>query len=504
MLQDVIDSGLDLHSIFVMRHGKVAWKDFRSPYGPRDPHVMFSVSKSITSLAVGFAVAEGRLALDDKVAELVPELRGKEGDPYLERLTIRHLLTMTSGKEVSYVTDKTKKQWLRDYADARWGYAPGEGWNYCDYNIYLLCAILTRVCGESESVTDFLMPRLFEPLGIARPFWENDGHGVEAGGWGLYLPTEDFAKIALCCTQGGVYEGRRVIPAEYLAQATAAQAQQNQEGDTHGNNGYGFCFWMNTVPDSFRFDGVFSQLGLCFPAYDACVVTTAGEIFSQDMLDALFRHLPSLFTDDSNETPDIPRLPAYPALEPAPRSRALEENLEGRTIHFPVGAQQVPKAMGFPVSVMPMTVFFMSADKAGNIDRVRLRFQEETLKFSWSEGLERNTVLCGMDGHARKCKITLGGIDFTVTCSAAWEGTKKLHIWIRPLNSVAERRLTFTFRGRQVRMLPRSEPTMDKMGVFAGPHAAQMAPNPLLGNFIISAMDKIALVLEPIHIGFLR
>jgi hypothetical protein len=463
---------------------------------------MFSVSKSVTSIAVGYAIAEGKLSLEDKVAQLLPELRAKEEDPYLERLTLRHLLSMTAGKEVSYLTDKTKKQWLRDYASARWAYPPGEGWNYCNENIYLLCVILTRVCGEC--VTEYLMPRLFEPLGIERPFWENDGSGVEAGGWGLYMTTEDFAKLMLCCTQGGVYEGRQVIPADWLRLATTAQAQQNQEGDLHGNNGYGFCFWMNAVPGSFRADGTLSQFGLCFPEYDACVVTNGGEVFTQNMLDTLFRHLPALFTDQSEETPEIPRLPAYPVLEPAPRSRALEEHLEGRAIHFPAGAQQVPKAFGFPVSVMPMAVFFMSADKAGNIDQVRLRFQEDTLKLSWSEGAQRNTVLCGMDGRARKCRISLGGIEFTVACSAAWEDASKLHVWVRPLNSVAERRITFAFRGRQVRMTPRSEPSLNKMGIYAAPFAAKALPSPALGHVVATTMDKMSLLLEPTHLGFLR
>jgi len=506
LMRDIVESKLELHSLMVVRHGVVAYENFRRPYSPNFPHVMFSVSKSVTSCAVGFAVEEGLLSLDALVADLVPELREyAPGDPNLELLTVRHLLTMTAGKLVSPMADKSKKRWVKDYADGKWSYAPGEGWNYSSENTYMLCVILRNVTGMC--VTDYLMPRLFEPLGIPRPFWENDGCGVEAGGWGLYLTTESFAKIMACYAQGGVFEGVQIIPAEWVEESGRAHAQNgDHRSDEHGSNGYGYCFWLNSIPGSYRADGVFSQMGLIFPEYGACVMTTGGEVFTRSTLDCLFRHLPQLFESEEllPEGEEILGLPEYPALEAAPRSAAMEEKLEGRTALFPAGAQQLPKMFGFPVSVMPMAVFFMSADKAGGIDKIRFRFQENTLKFSWNEGAERNTVLCGMDGRARLCKITLGGVEFTVSCCAAWEGEDKLHVWIRPLNSVAERRLAFTFKGRQVRMTPRSAPSIGTMADYAAPFAATMIPNPALGQYIANSMNSIVAWAEPVHFGFLR
>jgi len=513
LMRDIIDSKLELHSVMVVRHGKVAYENFRRPYSPNFPHVMFSVSKSVTSCAVGFAVEEGLLTLDDLVADLVPELREyAPEDPNLDILTVRHLLTMTAGKLVSPMADKSKKRWVKDYADGKWSYAPGEGWNYSSENTYMLCVILKNATGMC--VTDYLMPRLFGPLGIPRPFWEDDGCGVEAGGWGLYLTTESFAKIMVCYTQNGVFGGEQIIPAHWVEASGLAQAEHagDHRADEHGCNGYGYCFWLNKIPGTYRADGVFSQLGLIFPEHDACLMVTGGEVFTRNTLDCLFRHLPQLFEGGEvlPEGEKIPGLPAYPVLEEAPRNAALEEMLEGRTVLFPAGAQQLPKMFGFPVSVMPAAVFFMSADKAGGIDKLRFRFQENTLKFSWNEGAARNTVLCGMDGRARLCKITLGGVEFVVSCSAAWEitpdalGGEKLHVWIRPVNSVAERRLSFTFKGRQVRMLPRSAPSMDVMGEYAAPFAASMIPNPALAQFVANSMSRIVARAEPVHFGFLR
>ncbi|MDR2753308.1 MAG: beta-lactamase family protein [Oscillospiraceae bacterium] len=508
LMKDLIDSKLETHSVMVIRRGKVAYENFRPPFAPQYPHVMFSVSKTIAACAVGFAVSEGLLTVEDKVAQLLPELRGTAQDPYLEALTVEHLLTMTAGKEVSILCDKSKRQWLRDYANAKWGYAPGEGWNYSNENIYLLCVILHRLCGMR--VVDYLMPRLFAPLGIPRPFWETDGT-VEAGGWGLYLTTESFAKLVLCYTQGGVFQGKQVIPADWVQTSIRPRVQQNSpDADEHGNNGYGYCLWMNTVPNSCRADGMFSQQGYMFPEYDACVVTTGGEIFSSKTLDAFSRHLPGLFVREDAETPaqpsaniTIPSLPAYPSLLRAPRNAALEAHLEGRFILFSASLQQLPKRIGYPVSVMPMAVFFMSADKAGGIDQVRFRFGNDSLKFSWSEGKERNTVLCGMDGRPRKCLITLGGVEFIVSCSAAWEGSQKLHVWIRPLNSVSERRLVFAFHGRQVRMLPRSNPSLRVIGEYIAPYCTTMIPNPVLGGLLANTMAQVAIVAEPMHFGYL-
>ena len=508
MMQHIINEKLNTHSIMVIRHGKVAFEQFRAPYAPWVPHVMFSVSKSVTACAIGFCVAEGLLNVDDPVINHVPELLLKEGDPHISNLTIHHLLNMTSGKETNILADKTKKQWLQDFVHDRFLHPPGEQFCYNNENIYILSVIVKRVSGQC--MVDFLMPRLFEPLGVPRPFWENDGYDIEAGGWGLYLTTESMAKFILCYTQGGIFEGKQVIPAEWVAACSAVQAQRDEDpDDPHGDQGYGYCFWHNVVPNSYRADGVFSQFGLIFPEYDACVVTTGGEIFSRKSLNALFEYLPALFIENGGKqtgikSVEVPQLPAYPVLREGARCPGLEEHLEDRFIMFPAAAQQITKAAGFPVSVMPMAVFFMSADKAGNINKVRFRFGDDTLKFSWSEGPERNTVLCGMDGQARLCQITLGGIDFIVSCSAAWEGSQKLHVWIRPLNSVAERRLVFTFHGRRVSMLPRSSPSIRSMTDYAAPHAMQMIPNPALARMVSGAMDKIVLVMEPIHIGYLQ
>ncbi|MCL2300068.1 MAG: beta-lactamase family protein [Firmicutes bacterium] len=507
MTREIVDEGLEMHSLMVLRGGRVAYEDYRAPYGAETPHAMYSVSKSVTSIAVGFAVEEGKLRLEDKAADLVPELREADKDERLEQLQVVHLVSMCAGKSVSVAADRTKKHWVRDYGAAKWIYAPGEGWHYCNENIYMLCVILRRVTGES--VTDYLMPRLFEPLGIARPFWETDGGGVEAGGWGLFLKTEDMAKIGLCYLHDGVFEGRQVIPAGWVRASSSKQrdngaaSRVGDAGDDQGLWGYGYCFWMNTFPGSYRMDGMFAQFVFVFPAYDACVVTTGGEPDPGAIYRAVFRQIPKLF-EKSDEAPvDIPRLPAYEPPAEAPRNPVLEAKLNRRCIRFVPTAQPLGKAVGFPLSMMPAMILFMSADKAGGVDRVHLRFGEDGLKLSWSEGKERNTVLCGMDGRWRKCRVTLGGVGFVLACSAAWEG-EELHVRLRNLNSVAQRMLTFRFGARAVRMLPRSLPGLETMTAAAADAVRTGMKSKALGKLVAGVMDKITALAEPTHVGVLR
>lgn len=157
-------------------------------------------------------------------------------------MTVRHLLTMTSGKNPSLLLDKTKDRWIKDFFNAPWISEPGEMFLYVSENIYMLCAILVRVTGIS--VTEFLTPRLYEPLGIPVPYWETDHHGVEVGGWGLMLPVEDFAKFTLCYAQNGVYEGKQVIPARWVQEATSVHSDNSANRDLDASAGYGYCFWQ--------------------------------------------------------------------------------------------------------------------------------------------------------------------------------------------------------------------------------------------------------------------
>ena len=495
LIKDVEESGIEMHSLVIVRHGKIAHEAYRYPYNSKSPHTMYSVSKSFTSVAIGFAIDEGLLTLDTKVIDIFPEYRPKKFDENLEKMTVFHLLTMTAGKDVSVFSDKTKGSWVKQFFESKWGFAPGEGWRYISENTYMCSAIIKRLTGQN--MLDYLMPRLFEPLGITRrPFWESDFEGNPAGGWGLFITTEELTRFILCIQQGGKFGGKQVIPAWYVEQATKKQVENPQNSERDSTDGYGFFFWRNRDGESFRADGMFSQFGFVFNKYDAAVIMTCSEVFEEKTRDCLYRHFPAIFVEESETEPQdaVKELGFKPleSLPAAPRS-VTEEFIKGRIIHF--AKNPVLNAIGWPLSMLPLAVVYMSANRAGNIDNVVLEFTENECTMAWDEGKEHNKIHCGMDGVDRYSKIRLGGIDLTAVSTAAWEDENTLEIHMRPIESICERRIKLVFNGKNVTLYPSSNPPLSTIADNVKGFAASFMPTENLaelGEKVIMKLDAVA------------
>ncbi len=455
--------GIELHSIMVVRHGKVACEAFKEPYSPNIPHMMYSVSKSFTSTAIAFAIEEGYMSLQTKFLDVFPELRPTKFDAYLDKLNVFDLLTMQGGKSVSPMTDRTKDTWLEDFVNSPWAFEPGTEFLYTSENMYVLCAMIHRLTGMS--VTEFLTPRLYEPLGIDVPYWETCPRGIETGGWGLFLKTEDLAKFALCYSQHGVYAGKQVIPEYWTVQGTKGIADNSpkSDGDIDGMNGYGYCFWRNGgYENSYRADGMFSQYGIIFEDIDAVIAITGGNIDSKKTRSTVWKHFPKAFIPDSADTEGVQiKIEPYEKMPKAERS-PLEEELNGRRLVF--GKAHILTVIGMPVSVLPIASVFMEKDKAGNISNVRFQFHGNDMTLTWSEGDEKNTIAVGLDGEYRYNHAVLGGIEYTMASTATWRSENVLEVQIRPVETIAERRLVFTFKdSNKVTMEPSTIPPSSVM-----------------------------------------
>ena len=398
-IRDCKEHNIEVHSIMVIRDGKVAFETWRKPYSPDMPHAMYSVSKSVTSIAAGFAIEEGYFALDTKVLDIFPEYRTADYDEKLEKITVRHLLNMTAGKDVSLLSDKSKGNWKKQFFDSAWYADPDDNdWSYISECSYMVCACIVRTTGMK--VLEFLTPRLFEPLGFDRiPYWETDEDGVEAGGWGIYLTTEELAKIALCVFQQGVFNGKQVIPAAYITEAVGKQSYPERYSEIDNRNGYGYFFWQNgVVPNSYRMDGMFSQFAIMFKDYNAVVIINSCEIQEQRSRDCLWRHFPAAFLPRpaDRKAYDAVRdqlvLETLEELHAMPHS-VLEKTIEGRVIDFK--KPTLLNTVNFPVSMLPLASVYMSADRAGNINHVSFAFEEDVCRMTWSEGDAVNTIVCG-------------------------------------------------------------------------------------------------------------
>jgi CubicO group peptidase (beta-lactamase class C family) len=224
-------------------------------------------------------------------------------------------------------------------------------------------------------VTEYLTPRFFEPLGIDIPFWEHSPDGVEAGGWGLMLKTEDIAKLLLCYQNKGKFNGVQVIPEEWVELATKKQIDNsyNRPG-TDASCGYGYCFWKNSIDEtSFRADGMFSQFGIGIPEHDAAVILTSSVTDETGCLEYLFKYFPRTFEEVDEEEEQIQNTEVEPLF---PSDRPLTENTIGnRYIKF--RKKLFLNLTGFQLSVLPMAVTYMLTDKPGNIDMVKFDFQEK-------------------------------------------------------------------------------------------------------------------------------
>lgn len=474
-INDLKESNIEAHSLMILKGGKVAFESWADPYSPETSHMMYSVSKSFTSTAIGFAVEEGLLTTLTRFVDVFPEYRN-EKDKNLEALNVHHLLSMQSGKNVSVFSDKSKNRWIEDFVNAPWSYAPGEGWSYISENQYILCAMLSRVAGMS--VTEYLTPRLFEPLGIEVPYWEHDINGIEAGGWGLFLKTEDLAKFIYCYQNSGVYMGKQVIPEKWTELALRVWGDNSIVNDgPDGQSGYGYCFWKCGGVNGFRADGMFSQFGVMAKDYDASLIITAGEIDEQKVRDCIWRHFPKCIIEPDSETAPETK-PAFAPIDdnlPASEHKALEKEISGRTIKFKKNI--ILNTAGFPVSMLPFPVIYMSGDRAGNISDVVFTFSDNECTFRWTEGDEENTVVCGMDGVPRKSAMTLAQMKFTAAATAAWLSDNELEIHLRPVEAVAQRIIRFTFDGKNVTFIPSSKMSIKAMADNIAKDMEHFLPN---------------------------
>lgn len=283
---DELDS---IHSLMVMRHGRVIAEAWKKPYAPELPHMLFSLSKSFTSCAVGFACAEGKLSLDARLIDLFPDKLPERLDEKFERMRIRHLLAMDSGHDHCTMDDMAPvPDWEKAFFAAAPAFEPGTHFCYNSGATYMLASAVVRAAGQG--LRDYLRPRLFEPLGIARRDWELSPAGIEVGGWGFNLTTEEIASFAQCLLDHGMRDGRQVIPPDYLDRAVSVQSDNSSNDQPDWKLGYGFQFWR-CRHNAFRGDGAFGQYAIAMPEQDMAVAITSGLHNMQSVLDRVWELL---------------------------------------------------------------------------------------------------------------------------------------------------------------------------------------------------------------------
>ncbi|MBD2869276.1 serine hydrolase domain-containing protein [Paenibacillus arenilitoris] len=290
-LKAIQERELELHSLMLLRHGQVVAEGWWAPYAPHLPHMLFSLSKSFTSSAIGFAAAEGKLTLDDAVVSYFPEEVPEEADPNLAAMTIRHLLMMGTGHDkdtLSLLQQREDGNWAKAFLSAPVEHVPGTHFVYNSGATYMLSAILQKASGQT--LLDYLRPRLLEPLGIEGATWESCPRGVHTGGWGLSVATEDIAKFGQLYLQKGVWNGKQLLSEAWIEEATSKQIANGDGGESDWAQGYGYQFWR-CRHGLYRGDGAFGQFCIVMPERDAVLAITSGTNDMQGVMNAAWEHL---------------------------------------------------------------------------------------------------------------------------------------------------------------------------------------------------------------------
>ena len=278
----------EMHHFMALRHGKVICECNFAPYPKGMWHITHSMCKSITGMAIGMLIEEEKLKLDENIYDIFPDHINAFSKIFRPVITVENLLTMTSGVTFNESGIVSGNDWLGSFLNASVNGKPGTEFQYNSLNTYVLSAIVTKRTGET--LTEYLTPRLFGPLGITKYYWETCPKGITKGGWGLFLYAEDMAKLGQLYLQRGKWNGQQLV-SEYWIEISTARHLKTQN-DTYG---YGYQLWMEQRPGSFEYNGMLGQNVIIYPDMDMVLVTNAGnkEMF-QDciMLNIIRKYFP--------------------------------------------------------------------------------------------------------------------------------------------------------------------------------------------------------------------
>ncbi len=413
-----------MHSFMLIRHGHVVAESWWTPYDAVTRHELYSLSKSFTSTAVGMAIAEGKLSLDDEVAKFFPDELPASPSQQLKSMRVRDLLRMATGHE-SEPKFGTEEAWTRTFLAHRVAFKPGTHFMYNTPATYMLSAIVQKQ--TVMPVLEYLKPRLFEPLGIENPTWGTSPQGVSLGGYGLNVRTEDIAKFGLLYLQKGKWNGQQLISAEWVEAATSLQTSNGSNPASDWDQGYGFQFWR-CRHGCYRGDGAFGQYCIVLPEQDAVVAITSGVGNMQAVLNLVWDKL----------------LPAFHS-QPLADDEVTVDHLTQRTKSL-----KLPLVIG--ESSTPMSKEFLG--KKYSFDKNDQKIDSILLESNGNQGtiltLEANeitqTIPCGLrDWH--RCKVRFGpSSEQSAATSGAWtaDNVYTLKICLNETPFVQTMRLTFT------------------------------------------------------------
>jgi CubicO group peptidase (beta-lactamase class C family) len=428
---DALDKDIhEMHSLMLLRHGRVVAEGWWKPYRPESLHMLFSLSKSFTSTGVGLAVAEGLLSVDDPVISFFPKDTPKVVSENLAAMRVRHLLSMSSGHDQDTTRRVMKrKNWVKGFLALPVEHAPGTHWVYNTAATYMLSAIVQKVTGLT--LLDYLQPRLLDPLGIEGATWGISPQGINLGGFGLDIKTEDIARFGQLYLQKGLWNGKRILPEAWVEEATASHIA-NDRPDDDWHQGYGYQFWR-CRHNAYRGDGAFGQYCVVMPEQDAVLAITSAVDDMQVVLNKVWQHL----------------LPAFcPAPLPADAAAqaALTEKLYGLALPLPQGQS------GSPAADQVCGKTYILSPNRMKLEAVSFDFSGDGCRFRMRSANGEQTVICGFGSWVEGIGIFNERLPAVVAASGAWTAEDIYTMTLRFFETPFFYTYTCRFKGNQVKI----------------------------------------------------
>lgn len=461
-------SEVKMHHFMMVKGGTVISECHFAPYRKGIWHVTYSMCKSITAMAVGILIEEGKLNLEDSISGLLEEYETLLGTIRHKDLKLKHLLTMTSGVAFNEAGIVSEEDWVKEYMNASVVGQPGEKFAYNSMNSYILSAIVTKITGETLS--EYLRPRLWEPLGIRNVWWETSRKGITKGGWGLYLCAEDMAKLGQLYLQKGKWNGIQLIPEWWVEESAAKHVPVPSED---GAAGYGYHIWQGSYPGSYLFNGMFGQNVIVYPDKELVIVTNAGN--SELFQDSSMIKMINQFVSDGIE----PECEGENETE-YQKLRWTEERLQrgslslpvivnggwkkrGRTRSYRMAEQDIYqffrarkyKMAENNVSILPMSLQAFHNNYAEGIKRMELQVKHRKLYLTVEEGADRNEVRIGLNG-AEQSELTVHQENYLISASGEVRRDEDdilvLKVCITFLEEAVERSLKLFFQDEAIKV----------------------------------------------------
>ena len=401
------------HLLMITKDHQVILETEFYPYRLDTWHVSHSLCKTITALAVGLAVEDGVLSLNEKITDVFAKRAFSIDFVRQKDITVRHLLNMSAGVAFNELGSVTYEDWVEGFFGSNLKFAPGSKFFYNSMNSYMLSAIIKEKTGRD--MFDLLYERIFQPMGITELYWEKSPKGITKGGWGLYMKLEDTMKFGKLFLDGGIWNEKRLINQNWLMEMTKKQMDTPSSASDHG---YGYQIWRSIRPDSYQMNGMLGQNLFVFPDIGMTIGIHSGsaEFFPKGRLQALVeKYFGGHYQPSVGSLRPARRaygaLTAFSASLGMPKTQKRAERMEKYSALLPI-LDQTYEIDGKNASVLPITLALIHANFTGNIEKISFRAKGEQIEMRLVSADETVVIPFAADGTASYFDLSINGERF--------------------------------------------------------------------------------------------